>query len=232
MTDVEETFGAPSAVMTTPRIPQQRGEPPAGHAVRYAEERRWDVFPGTWLETVGGVPRCSCKDTACEAPGAHPADRHWAGEATCSATTARRLWTREPRASVLLPTGRSFDAIDVPETAGCLALARMERMELCCGPVAGTPEGRMLFFVRQGAAARTPELVRKLGWAPGALDLSTRGEGSWIAAPPTRVGTRGSVQWVCPPTAVNHRLPAAEEIISPLAYACGREASSASSRTG
>jgi len=34
------------------------------------------------------------------------------------------------KASILLPTGRTFDAIEVAETAGFLALARMERMEI------------------------------------------------------------------------------------------------------
>ncbi|WP_461020277.1 bifunctional DNA primase/polymerase [Streptomyces daliensis] len=221
---MEETIGVTSGITTTPHIPQQRGEPPLDHAVRYAEERHWDVFPGTWLETVEGVPRCTCGETDCAHPGAHPANRRWSGDATGSATVVRRMWTKEPRASVLLPTGRTFDAVDVPETAGCLALARMERMELSLGPVTCTPDGRMLFFVLPGGAAKIPGLVRKLGWAPGALDLTARGEGDWIAAPPSRLGTRGSVQWARRPTASNRWLPDAEEVIAPLAYACGRDA--------
>ncbi|MEV5549561.1 bifunctional DNA primase/polymerase [Streptomyces sp. NPDC052309] len=205
------------------QIPQQRGASLLETAVRYAEDRHWDVFPGTWLEAVGGVQRCSCGDAACAVPGAHPARADWAAQATGSATVARRMWQKQPAASILLPTGRTFDAIDVPETAGFLALARMERMELTLGPVTLAPDRRMRFFVLPGAAAKVPELVRKLGWSPPALDLTALGEGSYVAAPPTRYGTRGAVQWACRPTPANRWLPDVEELISPLAYACGRD---------
>ncbi|KFG74523.1 bifunctional DNA primase/polymerase [Streptomyces mutabilis] len=205
------------------QIPQQRGASLLETAVRYAEERHWDVVPGTWLEAADGVQRCSCGDPACAAPGVHPASGDWATRATGSATVARRLWQEHPAASILLPTGRTFDAIDVPETAGFLALARMKRMELTLGPVTLTPDRRMRFFVLPGAAAKVPELVRKLGWSPRLLDLTALGEGAYVAAPPTRYGTRGAVQWACRPTAANRWLPDVEELVSPLAYACGRD---------
>ncbi|MEU4652596.1 bifunctional DNA primase/polymerase [Streptomyces sp. NPDC023723] len=207
----------------TAQIPQQRGASLLEAAVRYAEERHWDVFPGTWLEAVDGEQYCSCADRACALPGAHPARADWAAQATGSATVARRVWQKQPTASILLPTGRTFDAIDVPETAGFLALARMERMQLTLGPVTLTPDRRMRFFVLPGAAAKVPELVRGLGWSPVSLDLTVLGEGAWVAAPPTRYGVRGAVQWACPPTRTNRWLPDVEELMSPLAYACGRE---------
>ncbi|MFI7501417.1 bifunctional DNA primase/polymerase [Streptomyces sp. NPDC049687] len=216
---VEETIAGADAT----QIPKQRGESLLETAVRYAEERHWDVFPGTWLEAVGGVQRCSCGDAACAAPGAHPAGPDWAAQATGSATVARRMWQKQPAASILLPTGRTFDAICVPETAGFLALARMQRMELTLGPVTSAPNRRMQFFVLTGASAKVPDLVRTLGWSPAALDLVTLGEGAYVAAPPTRFGSRGAVQWACRPTAANRWLPDAEELISPLAYACGRD---------
>ncbi|MFI6089252.1 bifunctional DNA primase/polymerase [Streptomyces sp. Je 1-332] len=211
-------------VTSAAHIPKQRGESLLDTAVRYAEERHWDVFPGTWLESVEGAEICSCGDTACTTPGSHPAREDWATQSTGSATVARRLWSKQPKASILLPTGRTFDAIDVPETAGFLALARMERMELTLGPVTCTPDRRMQFFVLPGATAKVPDLVRKLGWPPAAIDLVSLGEGAYVAAPPTRFGASGAVQWACRPTAANRWLPDAEEIISPLAYACGREA--------
>lgn len=207
----------------TAQIPKQRGESLQDTAVRYAEERHWDVFPGTWLEAVDGVQRCSCGEAACPLPGAHPAREDWATQATGSATVARRLWAKQPTASILLPTGRTFDAIDVPETAGFLALARMERMELTLGPVTCTPDRRMHFFVLPGAFAKVSDLVRKLGWPPASLDLVALGEGSYVAGPPTRYGSQGAVQWARRPTPANRWLPDAEELISPLAYACGRE---------
>ncbi|NBE51157.1 bifunctional DNA primase/polymerase [Streptomyces boluensis] len=216
---MEETIGVTGAA----QIPQQRGEQLLDTAVRYAEERHWDVFPGTWLEAVDGVDHCSCGDRSCALPGAHPAREDWAAQATGSATSARKAWSARPRASILLPTGRTFDALDVPETAGFLALARMERMDLALGPVTLTPNRRMQFFVLPGAAAKAPDLVRKLGWPAASLDLRTLGEGDWVAAPPTRFGGRGAVQWARRPTPANRWLPDVEEVVSPLAYACGRE---------
>jgi hypothetical protein len=216
---VEETF----AVTEAAQIPKQRGEPLLETAVRYVEDRHWDVFPGAWLEAVGGVQRCSCGDAACAAPGAHPAREDWAAQATGSAVAVRAMWSRQPRASILLPTGRTFDAVDVPETAGFLALARMQRMELTLGPVTLSPDRRMRFFVLPGGAVKVPELVRGLGWSPSSLDLVAVGEGGYVAGPPTRYGSRGAVQWACRPTAVNRWLPDVEELISALAYACGRD---------
>jgi hypothetical protein len=216
---VEETIAGTEAA----QIPKQRGNSLLETAVRYAEERHWDVFPGTWLEAVDGVQHCSCGEAACAAPGAHPAREDWATLATGSATVARRMWQKQPTAAILLPTGRTFDAIEVAESAGFLALARMERMQLTLGPVTLTPARRMHFFVLPGAAVKVPELVRGLGWSPASLDLLALGEGAYVAAPPTRFGSRGAVQWACRPTPANRWLPDAEELISPLAYACGRD---------
>ncbi|MCS0635907.1 bifunctional DNA primase/polymerase [Streptomyces sp. LP05-1] len=223
MEKTEETVGVTEAAP----IPRQRGEQLLDSAVRYAEERHWDVFPGTWLEVVDGTERCSCDDSGCLAPGAHPTRPDWASQATGSAVAVRRLWGKQPRASVLLPAGRTFDVLDVPEPAGFLALARLERMELPTGPVVCVPGGRMLFLVLPGGAAKVAGLVRKLGWAPAGIDLAGRGEGHYVAAPPTRIGGRGAVQWARRPTPANRWLPDAEELISPLAYACGRDAAAA-----
>jgi hypothetical protein len=205
------------------QIPKQRGDSLLETAVRYVEERHWDVFPGTWLEAVDGVQRCSCADPACAAPGAHAAREGWAAYATGSATVTRKMWQKQPAASILLPTGRTFDALCVPETAGFLALARLERMELTLGPVTLTPARRMQFFVLPGACAKLPDLVRKLGWSPGSLDLAALGEGAYVAAPPTRFGSRGAVQWACRPTPANRWLPDVEQLVPALAYACGRD---------
>ena len=221
MQRVEDTIGAPA------RLTRELLD----SAVRYAQERHWDVLPGSWLETdAAGVRGCSCAAAGCPAPGAHPTRPDWSTQAGGSGPAVRRIWQRLPLASVLLPTGRMFDAIDVPESAGCLALARMERMELPLGPVIGTAARRMVFFVLPGAAARVPELLARLGRTPAALDLVVRGEGDWVVAPPTRTGAGGSAQWVREPTTLNRWLPDAEELLGPLAYACGCEAVAARGR--
>jgi hypothetical protein len=221
---VEDTIGAPVGV------PQQLTARLLDAAVRYAEERRWDVLPGAWLEGNGTGPRCSCGDRACPSPGAHPITPDWTGHTVGSGVGARRVWQGQPGSSILLPTGRTFDAIDVPEMAGCLALARMERMDLTLGPVVCIPGRRLIFLVLPGAAAKVPDALRRLGWLPAALDLVVRGEGEYIPAPPTRLPAGGSVQWARRPTAVNRWLPDAEELLSPIAYACGREAAATRGR--
>ncbi|WP_189928811.1 bifunctional DNA primase/polymerase [Streptomyces sulfonofaciens] len=202
---------------------QQYGDGLPDAAVRYAEERHWDVFPGAWLEVSDGVQTCSCREPSCAAPGAHALDENWPALATGSATAVRRMWSERPTASILLPAGRAFDVLDVPETAGFLALARMERMQVTLGPVTRVPTGRLQFFVLPGGAAKVPGMLRKLGWAPTALDLAPLGEGAYVAAPPTRLGGRGLVQWARRPTAANRWLPDAKELVAAVAYACGRE---------
>jgi hypothetical protein len=210
--------GGPSGVLT--------GSPaadPLAAALRYAEQRHWDVVPGTWLTATEGddeARRCSCGDPACAAPGAHPERSDWAGCAVGSAVRVRRLWAERPLASVLLPTGRAFDALDVPEAAGCLALARLDRTAVALGPVLCLPTRRLVFLVQPGATAKVPALLRRLGWLPDALDLVVHGEGGWLPAPPTRIGSAGRARWARRPDALNRRLPDAESILSPLAYAC------------
>lgn len=218
---MEDTLGA------SQQDDLQAGDPLLESAVRYAEERHWDVCPGAWIVEDEGLVRCSCDSPGCHEPGMHPLGTDWAGQASGSAGAVRRMWTNQPRASIVLPTGRSFDVLDVPEVAGCLALARMERMGVQLGPVAGTPDRRLQFFVQPGTAAKVPDQLRRLGWAPSSLDLVPRGEGDHVLAPPSRVGTIGTMLWARPPTTLNRWLPEAEELLGPLAYACGRDAAAA-----
>ncbi|WP_442910948.1 bifunctional DNA primase/polymerase [Kitasatospora sp. NBC_01266] len=228
MLHVEETPGALE--------PGSDGKPISPlliEAVRYAEERHWEIVPGTRLIEDDGPARCSCGVPNCPLPGAHPLTQDWQQRASAAGGVVRRWWAERPDASILLPAGRSFEALDVPEVAGCLALARMERLELQLGPVVSVPAApgqrgrRLLFLVLPGAVAKLPEMLRKLGWAPGRLDLTVRSDGDWIVAPPSRVGPYSFAQWARPPSALNRWLPDAAELINPLAYACGRDAPSA-----
>jgi hypothetical protein len=103
-------------------------------------------------------------------------------------------------------------------------------MDLPLGPVLCTPARRLVFLVLPGAGAKVPDLLRRLGWPPESLDLTVHGEGSYVPAPPTRLAGGTSVQWARRPTALNRWLPDAEELLSPLAYACGREAAATRDR--
>ncbi|MFC7219167.1 bifunctional DNA primase/polymerase [Streptomyces polyrhachis] len=196
---------------------------PLAAALGYVEQRHWEVVPGAWLEYGAGAECCSCGDAGCAAPGAHPMRPDWKAVATASPTTVRRLWGRAPDAAVLLPTGRAFDVVDVPEAAGCLALARLERTQVPLGPVAATPRRRMLFFVLPGAAGKCAALLGRLGYGQSPLDLTAHGPDSWIPAPPTRMGGSARVQWARRPTVSNAWFPDLEDLINPLAYACSLE---------
>ena len=221
---VEETV---SPTGTSPAAPPRDGEL-LDAAVAYARERLWDVHPGSWTRENGD---CSCAAAGdCPAPGAHPVQPDWEALATSNPDTVRKLWQQQPRASILLPAGRTFDVLDVPEAAGCLALARMRRLRLPVGPVACTPYRRMLFLVLPGTAAHVPDLARRMGWRPSSLDLMTWGEGHFVVAPPSRQGTLGAACWIDPPTSDNRWLPDAEEIAGPVAYACARDAASPAGR--
>lgn len=192
-------------------------------ALGYIEERHWDVVPGASVLRTDGAWSCSCGNTACVALGSHPAHRDWQKQITAQPSRVHGWWKDHPEASILLPTGRTFDVIDVPEQAGCLALARLERSGVALGPVAATPTRRLYFFVLPGAKPKIPEMLARAGWGRVALDLVCHGEKEWVLAPPSRMGTGGQVQWARPPSEANRWLPEAAELVATLAYACGRE---------
>ncbi|WP_406297153.1 bifunctional DNA primase/polymerase [Embleya sp. NBC_00888] len=191
-------------------------------AVRYAEDRHWDVVPGASVIENSAGRRCGCGHPGCATPGAHPILRDWAVQAASSPALVRRWWGEHPDAAILLPTGRGFDVIDVPEQAGCLALARLERMGLPLGPVIATPTRRLQFLVLPGARDKMGEMLRRIGWGTSAIDLIPKGDGDWVVAPPSRMGSSGSASWAREPTELNRWLPEARELVSPIAYACGR----------
>ncbi|NBE54997.1 bifunctional DNA primase/polymerase [Streptomyces boluensis] len=179
----------------------------------------WDVTPGA----RAAEGRCSCGDQACTAPGAHPLD--FAADVPAGATLDQvtRAWGEFPGAAVLLPTGRTFDVLDVAESAGRRALVRMERMGIPLGPVTATPEGRAQFLVAPGAAAELPELLYRMGWDDADLDLRGLGPGEHITAPPSDRAGLGPVRWLRPPsldTATNP--PPARLLLGTLAYVSHR----------
>ncbi|MDG9724034.1 bifunctional DNA primase/polymerase [Streptomyces sp. DH41] len=180
----------------------------------------WAVVPGA--RAAAGA--CSCGRRDCPAPGAHPLDL--APEVPSGATLdeAGEAWAQVPGAAAMLPVGRSFDVIEVAESAGLRALARLERMGIPLGPVTATPQGRAHFFVAPGAAAELPRLLYRLGWDdPSALDLRGLGPGTYITAPPCDRGGLGPVRWLRPPALDSAtRPPTARLLLGTLAYVAHR----------
>ncbi|MFF4948974.1 bifunctional DNA primase/polymerase [Streptomyces chattanoogensis] len=184
----------------------------------------WDVVPGARAARSGsGRTDCSCGAADCPSPGAHPLDFGKELAAGATLEEAAAAWAQTPGAAVLLPVGRSFDILDVPEAAGRGALARLQRMGLPLGPVAATPTGRALFFVAPGAAADLPGLLYRTGWDDADLDLRPLGEGDHITAPPSDLGGHGPMRWLRPPgLETADRPPEARLVVGTLAYLCAR----------
>lgn len=170
-------------------------------ALLYAE-MGWPVVRGA---APGEDRACTCDRIGCPDPAAHPVTAAWGMEASTDADTIRRWWAADPRANVVLPTGRVFDVFDVPREAGVMALARMGRAGLPAGPVASL-ENRYLFFV----ATRSP--VDEDEWWSCQLDcvpetvedmpgLRWHCRDSYVLGAPSALVSSGSVTWIRNPRA-------------------------------
>jgi hypothetical protein len=159
-------------------------------ASRYADQG-WRVLPGAYRR--GDRFLCSplCPTSTC-----HPAVEPWEDIASAHAAQVDAWW-RQFAYSILLPTGHSFDVIEVSHSLGATAAS------LVNAPVAMSPTGRWMFLVDPGDSLR-PELASR-------LDVVWHAAGSWIPAPPTPTPS-GRIQWVIDPARLDWRLPDPYEV--------------------
>jgi hypothetical protein len=197
-------------------------------AARYAA-MGWPVCAGAWPPDRQPQPgasgrSCSCDRIGCPAPGAHPLSPAWKLQATVDEAMVRIWWTAKPQAGILLVTGRSFDVLDVPASAGFAALSKMERNGVSPGPVAVSAQDRALFFVASRAA-----LVEDDEWwschldcepemIPAVSGLRWHCKDSYVLAPPSRLATRLAARWLREPG--QELLPDALRLLEYLADAC------------
>ncbi|HEX5495716.1 MAG TPA: bifunctional DNA primase/polymerase [Mycobacteriales bacterium] len=182
-------------------------------------ERGWAVAPGAYLlagrRADRGVPvrshRCSCLRPACPAPGAHPIDPDWAGQATSRAAAVDWWWSSRPH-GIVLPVGLSFDVLDVPGRVGPLALNLIRVSGCPVGPVARTPDGRWQFLSSPSGRSSSDFPVPR--------GVGHRGSGDFLLAPPSRFGPAIGSVWVCPPSAANRRLAPAATVTEAIESAC------------
>lgn len=153
----------------------------------------WPVTPGACLR----ADRFDCGRPGCPTTGCHPALEAWEQVATHNRERISQWWRYTPH-SLLLPTGVTFDALDVSAPLGALVTHSRQWTKEMRGPVATTPTGRWLFLVRPGEPL-LPELAHR--W-----DVVLHSRGSWVPAPPTRL-PEGAVRWNVSPTEVLGRLP-------------------------
>lgn len=173
-------------------------------ALRYAEHG-WPVVPGAFPSAKG----FRCDRAGCPARSCHPALEDWPLAASTDAATVTQWWSQRSH-SVLFPTGGVFDVIETPMDIGEVVARRRSRayrsrnqdqprlrgLATRC-PVAVTPAGRWMFFVRPGQDLRR-ELAER-------LTVLLHADGSWVPAPPTRF-PEGRVFWQVSPEAVGWRL--------------------------
>jgi len=144
-------------------------------ALRYVSYG-WDVVPGAYLTG----DRFHCGRHNCPTVACHPALPGWEEQASHDGRTVAKWWSQLPY-TILLPTGRAFDALEVPAALGPGIAAGVD------GPVIASPDGHWFFLVRAGDGLR-PELQQPH------LGVLLHGLGSWIPAPPQRQ-QGGRVRW-------------------------------------
>jgi hypothetical protein len=149
-------------------------------------------------------------------------------QATADPDVVGRWWAAAPEANVILATGRVFDVLDIPITAGLAALDRMERSGTLPGPVAATAGDRALFFVATRGAPSVPDewwschldrvpdtLLDGETTDPAGLRWHCRD--SYVLAPPSRHGADLAAYWMRAPD--GQPLPDALRLLEYLADA-------------
>ncbi|MGN6791845.1 MAG: bifunctional DNA primase/polymerase [Streptosporangiaceae bacterium] len=207
-------------------------------ARRYAD-LGWPVCQGAQIRGRGGLRgtgpaghhsrspggrACSCDRVGCPAPGAHPLSPAWKRQASSDPGVVAQWWRAAPQSSILLVTGRIFDVLDVPASAGSAALARLGQAGIRPGPVAAAAGGRALFFVASRAAGAEEDewwdchLDCEPETVPAIAGLRWHCRDSYVLAPPSALEHGSAARWlVRPETAA---LPDALRLLEFLADAC------------
>ena len=143
-------------------------------------------------------------------------------QATVDTTVITSWWQTRPEANVILVTGRVFDVLDVPATAGAAALARMDQAGAAVGPVSTLGQERMLFYVMtRGSPTDEDE------WWSCGLDCEPESvtpglrwhcRDSYVLAPPSVYAAGLSASWLRMPR--EHPLPDALRLLEYLVDAC------------
>lgn len=171
--------------------------------------RGWPVLPGTyqlaahgvWLGKTGAV-------------GLEPAADVWQ-LATTDPYMAMDWWTRRPY-SILLACGTQVNVVEVPAEHGQHTMSHLWRAER--GPVATTPFGSWLFFVRSDDEPLRTDLAAR-------VHAQVHTSGTWLPLPPTvREGV--AYRWLVAPSSVGWALPASAGVQRALAASLNSSANS------
>ncbi|GAA3025638.1 DNA primase [Actinokineospora globicatena] len=159
--------------------------------------RGWPVLPGTYPVAGHWAGRDGSEDTT----GPVPVHADWQERLGTKAEQVATWWTGQPY-SLLLATGRGYDAIEVGDELGRRAAGVLRSVGLPV-PIIATPEHRWFFLTRTGSAL-TPELAAN-------PDVALRGEGDWITLPPSPF-QHGVVHWRVKPEVCGWQIPTTETV--------------------
>src|SRR5580704_5381004 len=213
------TDAGPSCAWRLPRVSMPQWAGRCASAPFRRAGRAAQVFPAALV-----LRACSCDRMGCPAPGAHPVSPTWQSQATADPVVVGNWWVAQPDANVILVTGRVFDVLDVPASAGAAALALMERSAVRPGPVAISAGNRALFFVAtRGTPADEDEwwscnLDCEPEMNPEVAGLRWHCRNSYVLAPPSQDGTLIKAHWLRPPD--GGPLPDGLRLLGFLADAC------------
>ncbi|WP_436493318.1 bifunctional DNA primase/polymerase [Actinokineospora sp. HUAS TT18] len=153
--------------------------------------RGWPVLPGTYPTGAHWAGRDGVEDT-----GPVPVHRDWEDRIGTKAEQVATWWTGRPY-TLLLATGRVYDAIEVDDDLGRRAAGVLRSVGIPV-PIIATPERRWHFLTLTGSA-----LHRDLAADPS---IKLHGAGSWISLPPSPF-QQGVVHWRVKPEVCGWEIP-------------------------
>ncbi len=109
----------------------------------------------------------------------------WLASASDYPHSLQALWRERPGAASVLPCGRTFDVVSLPEVFGRQVLEDLWTAGPGCGPVA-CHRGRLLLFARVGTADRLRPLLRWEEWGPDVPPVLCHGAGDAVTVPPVQ----------------------------------------------
>lgn len=109
----------------------------------------------------------------------------WLASASEYPRSVQALWRERPGAATVLPCGRTFDVISMPELFGRRVLEELWAAGPGCGPAA-SHRGRLLLFAQVGTAGRLRPLLSWEEWAAEVPSLLCHGAGDSVTVPPVQ----------------------------------------------
>lgn len=177
----------------------------------------WPVIPGAWWSP--SAQRHMCDIPGCLSAGMHPADVEQnivapliapANLADYALTRRKEVvskWSRHGYA-VLVPTGISCDAIEVPH----YRVKKLLEGQHDWGPIAHVGNSAYIFVTP--TTSLTDSEIAELA----ATQILVHSRGSWVAIPPSIIDGLETT-WTVPPGSVDWKLPAASALLPLIATA-------------